>query len=506
MAPIDEQVRTYGGWRRSRGMGLMGLGSAQTLVVLIALTVVIIALSLSPTLLAVVIGPALLVIGGSVLRWDGIPLAQGVMQRVRWGWGSARGYIAYRSGVTASHPQAWQLPGLLAPTMLLSVADPVGDYGLVWHQRTGTMTATLRTAATSTWLVDREQAQTWVANWGGWLSSLGHLPIVRWVAITVDTAPASGSRLADYVAARVSPHAPSSARRVLQQLVDVSPAAAADVETRVSLTFDPARAPARPHGLEESVAEISQTLPGLTDALGGCGLTVLGRATAADLVAAVRAAYDPLVRGDVARLLAGPDLAGPGLAGSDRAASDRYLDWDTAGPVAAEEHYDHYRHDSGRSVSWAWHEAPRAQVHADVLSRLLAPGRHPKRVSLIYRPFSAGEAARIVEREVNAAAFRDALRAAQRRDENARDHADKQRALRAAREEATGAGVGLMSMFVTVTVTDPDELARAVADIESRAEVAKIRLRRMWASQAAGFATTLPCGICPPQLATQWPR
>ena len=115
------------------------------------------------------------------------------------------------------------------------------------------------------------------------------------------------------------------------------------------------------------------------------------------------------------------------------------LDWDTAGPVAADEEYDRYRHDSGWSVSWAWHEAPRANVHADVLSRWLAPGPYPKRVSLVYRPFSAGEAARVTEREVNAAAFRDALRAARRRDENARDRADKERALRAAREEAAGA-------------------------------------------------------------------
>src|SRR5207244_298199 len=106
------------------------------------------------------------------------------------------------------------------------------------------------------------------------------------------------------------------------------------------------------------------------------------------------------------------------------------------------EHYDHYQHDSGWSVSWAWHEAPRANVHADVLSRLLAPGPYPKRVSLVYRPFSAGDAARVTEREVNAAAFRDALRAAQKRDENARDRADKERAMRAAREEAAGAGVG----------------------------------------------------------------
>src|SRR5262249_2844406 len=159
------------------------------------------------------------------------------------------------------------------------------------------------------------------------------------------------------------------------------------------------------------------------------------------------AAYDPAARGEVARL-------------ADGATVDGWLDWDTAGPIAAEERYDHYRHDSGWSISWAWHEAPRSTVHADVLSRVRAPGPDPKRVSLICRRFSAGEAARIVEREVNAAAFRDALRAAQKRDANARDRADKERALRAAREEAAGAGVGLMSMFVTVTVLDEDELGR----------------------------------------------
>ena len=49
MVQADEQVRTYGGWRRSRGMGLMGLGSAQTLVVLIALTTLIISVSVSAT-------------------------------------------------------------------------------------------------------------------------------------------------------------------------------------------------------------------------------------------------------------------------------------------------------------------------------------------------------------------------------------------------------------------------------------------------------------------------
>src|SRR2546423_1144111 len=90
------------------------------------------------------------------------------------------------------------------------------------------------------------------------------------------------------------------------------------------------------------------TLPGLRAALGGCGLTVLDRASAHQLTARVRTAFDPATRGDVARLTAN-------LGGADLG---RWLDWDTAGPVMAEERVDHYLHDSGTSVSWAWHAAP----------------------------------------------------------------------------------------------------------------------------------------------------
>src|SRR5256885_15178450 len=97
MPQADEQVRTYGGWRRSRGMGLMGLGSAQTLMVLIALTALIISVSVSATAAMVMAGPALLLIGGTVLRWDGVPLLDGVPQRLRRGWGSPRGYTALPS-------------------------------------------------------------------------------------------------------------------------------------------------------------------------------------------------------------------------------------------------------------------------------------------------------------------------------------------------------------------------------------------------------------------------
>ena len=182
------------------------------------------------------------------------------------------------------------------------------------------------------------------------------------------------------------------------------------------------------------------------------------------------------------------------------------LRWAEAGPFGAEEFPGHYRHDSGMSVTWAWHEPPRQNVASDVLARVVVPGPYPKRVSLQYRPFPAATAARVLESEVNAASFRAHYRHRTGRDETARDAYDQARARQAAAEEAAGAGVCLLSMFVTVTVTSESDLPNAVASIEAAAESSKIRLRRMTYSQAAGFAATLPCGICPADLARRMPH
>ena len=57
---------------------------------------------------------------------------------------------------------------------------------------------------------------------------------------------------------------------------------------------------------------------------------------------------------------------------------------------------------------------------------------------------------------------------------------------------------------MTVTVTDPAQLARAAADTEAAAEASRIRLQRLYRSQAAGFTATLPCGICLPELARRF--
>ena len=63
-------------------------------------------------------------------------------------------------------------------------------------------------------------------------------------------------------------------------------------------------------------------------------------------------------------------------------------------------------------------------------------------------------------------------------------------ARQAADEEARGAGVSLLGLYVTATVTDPALLPRATADTEAAAEASKIRLQRLYRSQAAGFTVS----------------
>ncbi|MFG2006162.1 SCO6880 family protein [Spirillospora sp. NPDC048911] len=483
------EVRTYGGWRRRRGIGLLGMDTTATFVALGGAMSVILLGAFIPVAL-LVIGPPLMVAGAlCMVRVSGVPIGRLALARCRWWWGSMRGRTRYSAGVVVDHPRAFQLPGILAPLTLLSAEDGAGGrYGIVWDRRTGRLTATLRVVPASTWLADRTDADTWVAAWGQWLARLGHLPAVCWVSVTVETAPEPGSTLADNVNRSIAPDAPATAKHILNELVSSAPGAAADVDTRVSITFDPQAFPTSPRDLTMAAAEVGRALDGLSSALGGCGVSVLGRASAAEIAGTVRTAFDPPARGEVNRLLSRAGDTGELLA------------WSDAGPVHAIEHTGHYEHDGAVSVSWAWQEPPRQNVHSDVLARLVSPGPFPKRITLQYQALPAAAASRVLQQEVNAAAFRAQFRRRTGRDETARDSWDTARARQAAAEEAMGAGVCLVSLYATVTVTAPDDLRRAIAHVEAAADTSRIRLRRLWGSQAAGFATTLPCGICPPDL------
>lgn len=493
--------RMYGGWRPRRGFGIGKLSEAQTAVmggcvfVPLGVWIVITAFGLPLVTMAVAVAAAVVVAMMTLVphRTHGTSLGGAVVIWARSRTARRRGWTEWESGVFTRHPRKNELPGILAPIVPLSTKDGLGQpYGLLWDRRTGRLTSSLRVAPVGTVLADQDRTDLWIGSFAQWQASLGYEPTVEWVSIVVESAPSSGTELADYVADRLDPNAPQIARDVMTEVAESHRGSTADISVRVNFTFQPQKARPVPQDDGERVAEVSRAMAGLEGDLPLCGVASLGRATSAHFTHWLRTAYDPNARGEIARL----------------SEQNHLLAWTDAGPVHAEALVDHYWHDSGWSVSWAMSGLPTQNVTSNILAPLVTPGRYHRRLAITYQPVAADLAGDLVTREASGSSFRRQLRRRRGVDDTARDRADEARATQAAEEEAQGAGVGMWALYVTTTVEDPTKLPDAIADVESRARNAKLRLRRCWGWQHAGFAASLGVGVYPPELVKRgrWAR
>lgn len=203
--------------------------------------------------------------------------------------------------------------------------------------------------------------------------------------------------------------------------------------------------------------------------------------TATELAESVRVAYDPTVAP---------------LVEEARATGGTGLTWDQAYPMAAQESWDHYRHDGAFSVTWAMTEAPQGEVFSNVLTGLVQPNRDiaRKRVTLLYRPHTRAEGARVVQQDYKNALFN----AQQSQVGQARDDAEVTSARRTTEEQAQGHGVIRFGLLITATVSSAGELVNAAAAVDNLAPAARIAVRPVYGSQAAAFAAALPLGLVLP--------
>lgn len=474
--------RTYGHWQRPQSPGLLGLGTVGTIAALVGVVVVLIA-----TMFNLLIGFVMLLVLSVaftplMLKIGGRSGAQHLTAWVSWRRGRRRRQHIFRSGALGSGGET-TLPGLLASARMYAATDAYGQsMGMLHMPATRHYTVVLRCDADGAALVDREQVDSWVAHWGAWLASLSHEPGLDAASVTIETAPDSGERLRAEVDQLIDPAAPALARQVLAETAQSYPAGGAQVSTRVALTYKPGTARSKDEA-DEMAVEIGTRLPGLADALATTGAGAAFPLSPSTIAEAVRVAYDPAS----AQTLDQARRQRPGV---------DHVGWADAGPVAAQEHWDRYQHDSGLSVTWEMAEAPRGAVLANVLGQLLAPHRDVprKRVTLIYRPHDPGAAARLVDRDVRDANFR----ATKKRAAAARDDLAVQAARQSAQEEAAGAGVVRFSILVTATVSREADLRQAIAVIDNLSATARIRLRRVYGGQSAAFAAALGIGVILP--------
>jgi hypothetical protein len=406
--------------------------------------------------------------------------------RLGWLTTKGKGTHIYRSGPLGR--AEWgtaQLPGLAAGTRLTEWHDSYNrPFALLQVPATSDYTVVVGTEPDGAALVDREQVDVWVSEWGMWLASLGDEPGIQAVSVTIETAPDTGTRLRREVTSRIDPNAPAFAKNILTQLVEQYPAGSATIKAYVAITFNAAaRTGGKKRTPDDMGRELASRLPGLTQTLSATGAGATHPLDAQELCEIIRVAYDP----DAARLIDDANAAG----------EPPELYWPEVGPTAHQANWDSYRHDSALSVTWMMSGAPRGNVPSSVLARLLAPHRDiaRKRVTLLYRPIDAAKAAAIVEADVRASTFN--LQSTNK--PTARVMTATRSAIAQAQEEASGAGLVNFGMLVTATVTDAAHEADAKAAIDNLSATARLRLRVVHGSQDSAFAAGLPLGLVLPK-------
>ncbi|TCI96378.1 SCO6880 family protein [Aeromicrobium sp. IC_218] len=471
---------TYGNWVAQRSPGLGSLGLLATVILMGGGVVAMLTVMIAGLVAALVVAAVAATVAVAV----GTPVGVTLLRRLGFARQVRRRTHQGRSGAfsKAKAPHV-RLPGMLARTTLLERNDAFGNpFAVLKNPRKGGLfTIVARCVAEGPALQDQERLNQWVGGYARLLGSMSQEPALICAKTITDTAPDPGGRLESMVAQARATNSPALARQVMDECVRTYSVTSSENVTYLELTFR-GRGLSRRGREDEILSELARKVPNLLAQLQSAGGGAVEMVSADELSKIVRMAYDPAAQ----RWLDQAEFAGEPVD----------VAWEEAGPVADQAAWDHYRHDSGLSVTWEMTTPPRSAINERALNGLLRPDADfvRKRVAIVYRPHSPEDSAKVSEDDAQVAAF---LAGNTKRRPTAASKVQIRAAEKARDEVASGASLIQFSLLVTATVTDDEDLVQAVSTVESRAGAVPLRIRRSYGSQAAAFATTLPVGFVP---------
>jgi hypothetical protein len=395
-----------------------------------------------------------------------------------YAYGRVSGQARYLGGPFAlrrcGHTARLDLPGLGQRLRLFEARTFDGPVAAIRIGDRWTMVLKVRGA--NYVLADSASQDRRISAWGALLSQAGQegsrIAAVQWLERTI---PDNGHDLARWWNEHGDPQAPYAAS--YQRLIDRAGPAATRHETylAVSIHTHRLRRPIRQAGggPEGTTQVVLGELAWVKQALRSADVEVLGTLSAADLARLVRGQYDP----------ASTDFLDAGSPGADRPAPSPIA----AGPMAAEQHWDHNRTDSGIHAVYWIAEWPSVAVEAAWFYPLIALGGVRRTVSVTAEPISPSRSMRELR------SLRVAKRAdeAQRRRlgqvETAQDDEEYAALERRERELVRGHTEYRFTGWITVTATDRDQLEAACAQVEQAAVRSALEVRRVYGEADQAF-------------------
>jgi hypothetical protein len=328
-------------------------------------------------------------------------------------------------------------------------------------------------------LLDAEAQERRLARWGVVLASAAGTSVrrIQWIE---RTAPAQGDELARWVAAERDPAIPLRGTPIIEsylELIGTSARISQEHEILVALEIDSRRVPTgRAGGATRVLIEQAERI---AQGLEAAEIKVLGALSPAQMARALRTAFDPYARAELAAL----ETADPGRGGLDEAGA-----W----PLASDESWDEYRSDGAvHATYWigAW---PRVEVSPMFMDALLGRSSIVRTVAVTLEPISPERSTRLVEAAITRDHADRELRRRFGQSETARQRQAEEATGRRESELAAGHSEVRLAGFITVTGRDADDLRRACAEVHEHAARARLELHRMYGQQADAFTFTLP--------------
>jgi hypothetical protein len=351
--------------------------------------------------------------------------------------------------------------------------------GVISERRGKRLTAVLACRVIAFTLLDPEAQERRLARWGLALSGAAGTSVrrIQWIERTV---PAQGDELARWVGAERDPHVPLRGTPLIDsylELIGTTARVTQEHEILIALQVDSSRVrDGGPDGVARALVEQTERLAQVLEA---AEVTVLGALSAGQLARAMRTAFDPYARAELAVL----ETADPARDG---------LEESGAWPLGCEESWEHYRSDGAfHSTYWigAW---PRVDVSPMFMDALLGRSSAVRTVAVSFEPVPIERSTRDVEAAVTRDRADRELRHRFGQGDTARQRQAEEATMRREAELAAGHGEVRFAGFVTVTGRDPEDLRRASAEVHEHAARARLELHRMYGQQADAFTFTLP--------------
>jgi Putative type VII ESX secretion system translocon, EccE len=341
------------------------------------------------------------------------------------------------------------------------------------------LTAVLACRVVSFSLLDPEAQERRLARWGLVLAGAASTAVrrVQWIE---RTAPAQGDELARWLHAERDPAVPLRGTPMIEsylELIDTTARVTQEHEILMAVQVDARRV--RDRGRDAVSRALVEETERIAQGLEAAEVTVVGALGPEQLARALRTAFDPYARAELAAL----ETADP-----ERVGLAEHNAW----PLGTREAWDHYQSDGALHASYWIGGWPRVDVSPMFMDALLGRSSTVRTVAVTFEPIPTERSTREVEAAVTRDRADRELRHRFGQSETARQRQAEDATARRETELAAGHAEVRFAGFVTVSGRDRDDLRRASSEVLEHAARARLELHRMYGQQADAFVFTLP--------------